>query len=164
MDEHRHDRVALQELKARYVRYLDTKQWASWRELFTDDMVFFADAAPVPTETEAMTTSGDEFVEMVSATLADAVTVHQGHTPELRFLDDRTAEGIWAMFDWVDRSGSGGSSTQGEGHSHERDGRGDDGRWRIAELRLTRLRTEVTSPTGAVPAPVAPWTRPVPAP
>jgi hypothetical protein len=163
MDERLGDRLALQELKASYFRFLDTKQWASWRELFTDDMVFYNDSTPVPTETEPMTAGGDDFVEMVSATLATAVTVHQGHMPELGFVDDDHAHGIWAMFDWVDSSGSGGSSMQGFGHYHERYVRGTDGRWRIAELRLTRLRTDLTAPTGAVPPTVAPWTRPVPA-
>jgi SnoaL-like domain len=160
MDDRSQDRTALQELKASYFRLLDTKQWASWRDLFTDDMVFFADTAPVPTETTPMTTSGDDFVEMVSATLANAVTVHHGHTHELRFVDDHVAEGIWAMFDWVDSSGSGGSGMQGFGHYHERYVKGDDGRWRIAELRLTRLRVDQASPTGAVPPAVAPWIRP----
>src|SRR5262245_26276741 len=102
------DRAALQELKASYFRYLDTKQWARWRELFTDDMVFVADTEAVPSDIAPMTTSGDDFVEMVSETLANAVTVHQGHMPELTFTGEREASGIWAMFDWVDSSGSGG--------------------------------------------------------
>lgn len=157
------DRLALQELKGSYFRYLDTKQWAAWRELFTDDMVFYNDSGPLPETTEAMTPSGDDFVEMVSETLKDAVTVHQGHMPELRFTDERNAHGIWAMFDWVDSSGSGGWSMQGFGHYHEHYVKGDDGRWRIKELRLTRLRVDQTAATGAVPPKVEPWRRPAPA-
>jgi hypothetical protein len=155
------DRAALQELKASYFRYLDTKRWASWRQIFTDDMVFYNDAAPVPTETQPTTTSGDDFVEMVSTILANAVTVHQGHMPELRFTDARNANGVWAMFDWVDSSGSGGGSMQGFGHYHEHYVKGDDGKWRIQELRLTRLRMDQTAATGAVPPAVEPWKRPV---
>jgi SnoaL-like domain len=153
------ERAALQELKASYFRYLDTKRWASWRELFTDDMVFYNDDAPVPTSTEPMTANGDDFVEMVSSVLEHAVTVHQGHMPELRFVDDHHAEGIWAMFDWVDSSGSGGTSMQGFGHYHEQYVKGDDGKWRIRGLRLTRLRTDLTAGTGAVPPKVEPWKR-----
>jgi hypothetical protein len=160
-DQNLTDRTSLQELKASYFRYLDTKQWASWRELFTDDMVFYADEASVPTTTEAMTSSGDEFVEMVSTVLVDAVTVHQGHMPEIHIVDNRNAHGIWAMFDWVDSSGSGGTAMQGFGHYHEHYVKGDDGRWRIRELRLTRLRTDQTAPTGAVPPRIEPWTRPL---
>ena len=159
------DRLALQDLKARYFRYLDTKQWAAWRDLFTDDMVFFNDANPLPTTTEPTTANGDDFVEMVSATLANCVTVHQGHMPELHFNSDAGATGVWAMFDWVDSSASGGSSMQGFGHYHERYVKDGDGRWRIAELRLTRLRVDSSNPaTSTVPKPsTPPWTRPVPA-
>ncbi len=161
MDEARlSDRVALQELKASYFRLLDTKQWGAWRQLFTDDMVFDIEmAAGGPAE--RMTTSGDDFVEMVSEQLKNAVTVHQGHMPEHVFLDDRNADGKWAMFDWVDNSGSGGGSMQGFGHYHEHYVKGDDGQWRIQELRLTRLRVDQTAGTGAVPPKIEPWKRPV---
>ena len=81
--------------------------------------------------------------------------------PELRFTDQENANGIWAMFDWVDSSGSGGTSMQGFGHYHEHYVKGDDGSWRIKELRLTRLRTDLTTATGAVPPKVEPWKRPV---
>lgn len=30
---------AIKRLKSRYCRYLDTKDWAAWRALFTDDFV-----------------------------------------------------------------------------------------------------------------------------
>jgi hypothetical protein len=158
-DDRRADRVALQELKAAYFRLLDTKQWAAWRGLFTDDMQFDIEMqAGEPAQ--RMTESGDDFVEMVSRQLEHSVTVHQGHMPEHTFIDDRNARGIWAMFDWVDSSGSGGGSMQGFGHYHENYLKGDDGRWRIKELKLTRLRVDQTPGTGAVPPKVAPWNRP----
>jgi len=157
------DRIAIQELKARYFRFLDTKQWSAWRDLFTDDMVFYIEEAPVPTTTEPSTTSGDDFVEMVSTVLAPSVTVHQGHMPEITFVDDRTAKGVWAMFDWVDNSSGSADATsmQGFGHYHETYRKDDDGRWQIAELRLTRLRVDHSTPTGAKPPEVSPWKRPV---
>lgn len=88
------DRTAIQELKARYFRFLDTKQWDSWRELFTDDTAFYYDDGPVPTSTEPVENNADDFVEMVSKALKDAVTVHQGHMPEIQFVDDHNARGI----------------------------------------------------------------------
>ena len=33
------DVESIKQLKARYCRYLDTKDWARWRDLFTDDFV-----------------------------------------------------------------------------------------------------------------------------
>lgn len=155
------DRRALQELKARYFRFLDTKQWAAWRELFTDDMLFDIELA-AGDAAQRMSSSGDDFVEMVSQQLKDSVTVHQGHMPEHTFLDDRNATGKWAMFDWVDSSGSGGGNMQGFGHYHEHYVKGDDGQWRIGELLLTRLRVDQVPSTGAVPPKVEPWKRPAP--
>lgn len=35
---------AIKQLKARYCRFLDTKQWDDWRALFTDD--FVSDTSP----------------------------------------------------------------------------------------------------------------------
>jgi hypothetical protein len=157
-DERLDDRAALHALKAAYFRLLDTKQWGAWRELFTDDMVFDVEFAP-GVEPNRMTTSGDDFVEMVSEQLEDAVTVHQGHMPEHTFLDDRNARGIWAMYDWVDSSGSGGTSAQGYGHYHEHYVKGDDGCWRIKELKLTRLRVDRSEGDGPVPPAVEPWKR-----
>jgi hypothetical protein len=142
------DRLALQELKARYFRFMDTKQWGNWRGLFTDDMVFYNNDGPLPTSTDPMSASGDDFVEMVSQQLVNCVTVHQGHMSELTFTGDNEARGVWAMFDWVDSSGYGGGSMQGFGHYYEHYVKGDDGNWRIKELNLTRLRTDQTDPTG----------------
>ena len=108
-----------------------------------------------------MTTSGDDFVEMVSEQLKNSVTVHQGHMPEHTFIDDHHATGIWAMFDWVDSSGSGGGNMQGFGHYREHYEKGEDGKWRIKELVLSRLRVDQIPPTGAVPPKVEPWKRAV---
>jgi hypothetical protein len=60
--------------------------------------------------------------------------------PEITFADENAANGIWAMYDWVDDPGRGFAS-QGYGHYHERYVRCPDGKWRIAETHLTRLRT-----------------------
>lgn len=148
------DIFAIQQLKSRYFRYLDTKEWARWRELFTDDMVFFIEDSVLPRTTEPTTRSGDDFVEYVSRTLLNAVTVHHGHMPDIDFTGDRSARGVWAMFDWVDDSERG-TAMQGYGHYHESYEKGDDGNWRIRELRLTRLRVDSLTP--GQPAGERPW-------
>jgi hypothetical protein len=139
--DHLADVIAIQALKARYFRLMDTKQWTEWRTLFTDDMCFFHDRTVLPSSTEPQARSADEFVASVQAMLASAVTVHHGHMPEIEMTGDRTAAGIWAMFDRVEGTNDG-RSFEGHGHYHERYERSDDGRWRIKELRLTRLRTQ----------------------
>ena len=50
-------------------------------------------------------------------TLADAVTVHHGHMPEITLTSSTTASGIWALHDeivWPD-----GTRMRGDGHYHE---------------------------------------------
>jgi len=153
------DLYAIQQLKSRYFRYLDTKQWDLWRSLFTDDLVFFIEDSALPRETTPEQIGGDEFVSSVSATLEKAVTVHHGHMPDIEFSGPDQATGVWAMYDWVDNPDRG-FAIQGSGHYHEKYRRDADGNWRIAELRLTRLRTDVVAssrPGGERPWPL-PWT------
>ena len=148
------DLYAIQQLKARYFRYIDTKQWDLLRGLFTDDAVFYffddsdfhAESTGAPARATREFSGGDKFVRRVSKILETAVTVHHGHTPEIELTGTGEATGIWAMYDWVDDFEKG-YATKGAGHYHERYLKGDDGCWRISELRLTRLRTDLLDPT-----------------
>lgn len=133
-------------LKARYFRFMDTKDWAAFRDLFTEDLEFYRDADPVPTSTEPVTTSAAAFVDRIQTWLESAVTVHHGHMEEIQIESETKAQGIWAMFDWVDNPQYG-RAYQGFGHYHERYEKGTDGIWRIARLRLTRLRIVHLEPT-----------------
>ena len=124
----------IKQTKARYFRFLDTQQWAQWRTCFTDDLQFYLGEDPKP-----VTSSGDAFVAYVTKVLADTVTVHHGHMPEIELTSTTTAKGIWAMFDYRSEPER---SFQGYGHYLEDYEKGADGRWRIQSLRLTRLRTD----------------------
>jgi hypothetical protein len=130
----------IKQLKARYFRLMDTKQWDAWRDLFTDDMRFWNDNLPDPDSRPPITSSADAFVPMVSALLANAVTVHHGHMPEIELTGERSARGVWAMFDIVQDSAKN-LDFLGYGHYHETYEKGNDGRWRIKDLHLTRLKT-----------------------
>lgn len=130
----------IKQLKARYFRLMDTKRWEEWSELFTEDMRFWNDNEPDPESRHPITSSGSEFASMVSKLLANAVTVHQGHMPEIELTDERTATGTWAMYDWVDAPDRN-IHFEGWGHYTETYEKGDDGRWRIKDMHLTRLRT-----------------------
>ena len=152
--------LAIQRLKARYFRFMDTKQWSSWRELFTDDLVFYIEETVMPTRTDPEIVGGDAFVEFVSGALVNMVTVHHGHMPEIEITGDRSAVGVWAMFDWCDDHVAK-WAFHGYGHYHERYEKGDDGEWRIAELRLTRLRIDERPYTELPPGrPMAPGWKP----
>src|SRR4051812_25836145 len=88
------DREAIRETKARYFRFIDTKQWDKWRTVFTDDARF---------ESSKDWDNPDDFVRDVSTALQPTRTVHQGHMPEITFTGPDTARVIWAMFDLVEQ-------------------------------------------------------------
>jgi hypothetical protein len=129
---------AIKQLKARYFRFLDTKQWDEWRGVFTED--FQAEIhGPHPV---IRFESRDEMVESNREVLAEASTVHHGHMPEIELTGPDTARGVWAMVDVVEL----GAGFVGYGHYHE-EYRKVDGEWRIARLRLTRLHIEGEGPS-----------------
>jgi hypothetical protein len=122
---------------------MDTKRWDEWADCFTEDLTAWVEDQP-----ERTYQGREDFVSSVRTTLAQAVTVHQGHMPELELGDwgdegPTAATGIWAMFDYVEfRRPEGSMVLQGYGHYHETYRREADGHWRIASLRLTRLRVD----------------------
>jgi uncharacterized protein (TIGR02246 family) len=125
----------IKQLKARYFRLLDTKDWAAWAEVFTDDAVLDVPDAGVTL------TGRDTIVASVSRSLEGAITVHHGHLPEIE-VDGDTATGVWAMFDLVEWSRDGApAGIRGFGHYHDEYRRTDVG-WRIARSRLVRLRRD----------------------
>ena len=128
------DREEITQLKARYFRTLDTKNWAAMREVFTDDVEIDT------TESGGgIITGGDAFIAFLRETLDQVVTVHHGHMPEIELTSATSATGVWALHDileWPD-----GSRLDGYGHYHETYRREPDG-WRIASSRLTRLRMD----------------------
>lgn len=131
---------ALKQLKARYCRLLDTKDWEGWREVFTED--FVSDTS----EAGGLLVNGREaFIEFVRGTVGPAhrPTVHQVHAPELELTSASTARGIWALEDYVRFFP--GLSMRGYGHYHESYEK-REGRWRIKASRLTRLREDIVTP------------------
>jgi uncharacterized protein (TIGR02246 family) len=134
---------AITQLKARYFRTMDAKDWAGMRTVFTDDVVM-----DTTDSGGGVVTGADDFLAFLSETLADVVTVHHGHMPEIELTSATTATGVWALHDllrWPD-----GSELAGYGHYHETYRKGDDG-WRIASSRLTRLRMDFSAPPEGQP-------------
>ena len=129
----------IRQLKARYCRFLDTRDVESWRALFAPDVTVLLDAAVSTGGADPMTgppiTGVDNFVPMVIASLEGAATVHHCHTPELTLTSPTTATGIWAMEDMLFFPD--GTQLHGAGHYHETYEK-RDGRWLITSLHLTR--------------------------
>ena len=134
----------IKQLKSRYFRLMDTKQWDEWRTIFTDDMVQITDITVPDANGEVMQNQpingGDEMVACVSKLLQNFKTVHHGHMFELIALSDETAEGIWAMEDIVETPNG---KLQGYGHYHEKYAK-VNGQWRISYSHLSRLRVDVS--------------------
>jgi len=128
------DIEAIRQLKARYCRTMDTKDWAGMRRVFADDVVMDT------SESGGGVVSGaDEFMVFLQKVIGDVVTVHHCHTPEIELTSTATASAVWAMEDmlrWPD-----GSQLHGYGHYHETYEK-RDGAWRIKSSKLTRLRTD----------------------
>jgi hypothetical protein len=134
------DWLEVANLKARYCRLLDGKDWQGWGALFAEDVVLDTTASGGP-----RFEGREAAVASVRASLQAARTVHQVHSPEI-VIDGDAAQGVWAMQDvivWPD-----GRKLVGFGHYHERYRR-ENGRWQIAESRLTRLLVELTPPASA---------------
>jgi hypothetical protein len=123
---------AIKQLKARYFRLLDTKQWDAWRDIFSDD--FSAVVEGGSAHEPIRFGSRDEMVARNREILATAPTVHHGHMPEITVTGPASASGIWAMMDIVKL----GAGFRGYGHYHEEYVK-QAGAWRIRRLRLTRL-------------------------
>lgn len=132
------DIEAIRQLKARYFRTMDTKDWGEMRQVFTEDVVMDT------SEAGGNVSQGIEaFMGFLEEALDGAVTVHQGHMPEIELTSETTATGIWALHDVV--IWPNGMRLDGYGHYHETYAKGDDG-WRIASSKLTRLHTDVVMP------------------
>jgi hypothetical protein len=130
--------LAISKVKARYCRMLDTKDWAGFGTLFTEDFVL-----DVSEGTSVPVMRGREVaLQQVQAMVGSARTVHQVHTPEIDVRGDE-AHVIWAMQDRVvwDEPRRGLASITGYGHYHERYVR-QNGEWKIAALKLTRLHID----------------------
>jgi 3-phenylpropionate/cinnamic acid dioxygenase small subunit len=131
---------ALKRLKARYCRLLDAKDWARWREMFTDDFVSDTSASG-----GKLIAGADAFVAFVRANLGalHKTTVHQIHAPELELTSATAARGIWALNDVVRLAR--GFTFHGYGHYHETYEKAG-GQWRIKSSKLTRLREDIETP------------------
>jgi hypothetical protein len=127
----------IKHLKARYFRLLDTKRWDEWGEVFTAGCVM-----EVP-EADMVSRGRDEIVQGVSAVMQATTSVHHGHMPEIDVTGPDRARGTWAMDDYVEWPRKDGTSQgfRAYGHYHEEYAR-EDGTWRIARIRLERLRMD----------------------
>lgn len=129
------DYLAICNTKARYCRCLDTKDWAGYGDVFTEDGILDASGSGGP-----VVQGRAAIVALVTQSLSAAKSAHQVRAPEITRVDAGTAEVIWALQDrvvWTETR-----HLTGFGHYRERYVRCPDGKWRIAESVLTRLHLD----------------------
>ncbi|TLH81853.1 nuclear transport factor 2 family protein [Mycolicibacterium cosmeticum] len=147
---------AIRQLKARYCRFLDTKDIEAWKTVFAPDVVVKLDMAISTGGADGQTAPElhglDEFLPVVLGGVEGAQTKHHCHTPEITITSDTTASGIWAMEDLL--LFPNGSELFGAGHYHETYEK-RSGTWVITTLHLTRTILRFTPPADdRQPAPV----------
>ncbi|MEU5154637.1 nuclear transport factor 2 family protein [Glycomyces sp. NPDC021274] len=127
----------IKQVKARYFRAVDTKDWELLEAQLTDDVVVDTTGSGGP-----VLVGSDAFIAFLQLTLSPATTVHHGHSPEIEVTSPTTATGVWAMQDLLVYPGE--SRVLGFGHYHETY-ESEGGPWRIASLKLTRVHMDPIS-------------------
>jgi hypothetical protein len=130
------DREAIQEVQARYFRFLDSKDWTDFRAQLTPDV-----HVDLTVDDQGVFDDADSLIAWFQQF---GVTVHQGHMPEIDVTSPDTANAIWAIEDLNKTpDGSGGFVTyHGYGHYWVSYVKVDD-QWLVSSLTVTRLRVDV---------------------
>lgn len=135
----------IRQLKSRYFRFLDCKDWDGLATIFCDDAIFDARTAnsvepDLETGNDWYHEGGEAIVAFIRNVTTPLVSAHHGHCHEIEILSDSEARGIIAMQDtvWHEAGTSAAPLLLGYGH-YEEDYRKVDGQWRIHRSRLTRL-------------------------
>ena len=131
----------IKQVKARYFRCMDTKDWAGFTAVFAPDGR--VDYSPAAVDSSDWKASGAaNVVALVRKVVEPAVTIHHGHMAEVEATSPTTASAIFAMEDLIYwPAGSRYRTMHGWGHyyeTYEKIG----GKSLIKTLKLTRLRVE----------------------
>ncbi|MEZ5817535.1 MAG: nuclear transport factor 2 family protein [Hyphomicrobiaceae bacterium] len=133
---------AIKDLKARYCRFVDTKQWERLATLFTPETKLYGFGSVGDGGTP------DAFVAGLASRLARVISIHHVTSPEISLTGTDTARGIWPMMDYLEfpegeapKEAPGSRGFVGWGHYEEEYRRTPDG-WKFTFMRLTRLRID----------------------
>jgi hypothetical protein len=135
---------AIKQTKARYFRFLDTKDWAGYTSVFTTDAQM--DMREETRDENNVINGNQNIADYASKSVEGIVTVHHGYMPEIEFVSDTSANVIWAMEDKLWKPEGSSSSLpfnflHGYGHYRETYRR-VGAQWLIQSLKLTRLRVD----------------------
>ena len=145
----------IKQLKARYFRCMDTRLWEEVGQTFTRDGVFDCSQGfqhtplggePIGVE-GPVTTGRDAIVAWIRDAFVKQTSLHHGHCHEVAIDSETEAHGVIAINDEIRDASRTRRLLAASGHYWERY-RFEDGAWRIAHIRLTRLFNDV-APDGA---------------
>lgn len=136
----------IRQLKARYFRLMDTRDFDGMAEVFCRDAFFDCSEGmyytPVGGEpigmAGAVTRGRDAIMAWIRGAFADQTGTHHGHCHEITVDSDTEAHGVIAMEDYIRGLDRKSPLIHATGHYWETY-RYEDGAWRIAETKLTRL-------------------------
>ncbi|MCJ9751062.1 nuclear transport factor 2 family protein [Neorhizobium sp. BETTINA12A] len=132
----------IKQLKARYCRLIDQKQWNELEADFVADATIEIAGAPGGADDTQRFSSAHAFIEGLRQLMGPLVSVHQVHAPEIEILNADTAQGTWTISDrLVFPDGNPLKILQGWGIYHETYKK-VSGSWRFASVRLERLLVE----------------------
>lgn len=127
----------IMQVKASYCRHIDTKAWARFTSLFTQN----ACMQMGPDMTGAII-GCEAIAEMLEREIGRAQTVHHVHPGEFHFNDDGSVTVVWPMFDIVDNVMY---KLEGAGFYRETYVFSDSFGWRIMHWRLLRTRIDLSA-------------------
>jgi len=141
---------SVSQLKARYFRFMDTKQWDLWEALYTPDAMLDARddgpamaklGFPAPPADALLFRTAKGIRQAVSTALEGVRTVHHGHMGEFEILAPDRIKAVWAMQDIIRYPAGAPTPIQGfDGFGHYEDHYVyRDDKWLIESVKLTRL-------------------------
>ena len=136
----------IKQLKARYFRFVDTRDFDAMAMVFCRDATFDCSeglrATPLEGEVEGpvgpVNHGRDNIMKWIRDAFVSQTSVHHGHCHEVTIDSETEAHGVIAMEDYIFGLDRATQLLHAAGHYHERY-RVEDGEWRIASTRLTRL-------------------------
>jgi hypothetical protein len=133
----------IRQLKSRYFRYMDTKDWEGLPTIFCKEAIFDLRAGLTVDAQEGpdhhLIHGREEIARIIRGGLIGKVSVHHGHCHEVTVDSAEEARGVIAMVDIVTDAETGDLVLEGYGHYHETY-RWEDGAWRVWRSRLSRLK------------------------